>query len=203
MLKARVTEISAVDKPAQSDALVVLRKNDHASGRPASAPIGLSARSEADAETDYSYQHVLAAAEYVMKGGSNLATEVVTRERCQQAQMDFVEAGRRPGETTANATLRLISHPTVKMLDQAWRRVQAGREFAASEALSKARSEGHAPVDVRTRTSAGYVTRGEIDAEVRRAAEQSRRPGETSEQAYVRVLRECPELYEAYRQASR
>lgn len=51
-------------------------------------------------------------------------------------------------------------------------------------------------------TSAGYVTKAALDAKLRKVAADTRRAGETDEQAYSRVLRESPALYDAYLEAN-
>ena len=150
---------------------------------------------------DNLYAHVLGAAEAVAKGYGSIYTHL-TREDFQAAQIEFVRRHVRKGESEAQAMLRLRDDPVVQQLDRAWRETQHMREVEKSDAFVRSRYEGLQPQDAKPRlTSAGYVTKAALDAELRKVAAETRRAGETDEQAYVRVLRENPALYDAYREA--
>lgn len=199
MVKARLTEISAVDKPAQEEARMVLRKRDEQPVAEVAEQLPDTPQAVVDENL---YAHLLSAAESVAKGYGCIYTSL-TREDFQAAQVEYVRRHVRKGETEAQATLRLREDPVVQQLDRAWRETQHQREVAKSDAFLRERAEGALPAgDKPRRTSAGYVSKSAIDAELRKAAEETRRAGETEHQAYVRVLQENPDLYRAYREAS-
>lgn len=201
MVKARLTEISAVDKPAQADARMVLRKRDEQQ-QPAAQVAEPLPDTPPEMLAENLYSHVLGAAEAVAKGYGSIYAHL-TREDFQAAQMEFVRRRVRKGESEAQAMLRLRDDPVVQQLDRAWRETQHMREAEQSAAFLKARHEGQPVQDAKPRlTTAGYVSKSAIDAELRKVAADTRRAGETDEQAYVRVLREFPELYSAYREAN-
>jgi hypothetical protein len=201
MVKARLTEISAVDKPAQADARMVLRKRDEQQ-QPAAQVAEPLSDTPPEVLAENLYSRVLSAAESVAKGYGSIYAHL-TREDFQAAQQEYVRRHVRKGETEAQATLRLRDGPVVQQLDMAWRETQHMREVEKSAAFMKARHEGQLLQDAKPRlTSAGYVTKAALDEQLRQAAAETRRAGETDEQAYVRVLRENPALYDAYREAN-
>ena len=205
MVKARLTEISAVDKPAQENALAVLRKRDEqGAGMPAgNEPARRQDTSQpAESAPVIDYAATLRAAEHLALGGRGRLFSHITRDDFQAAQVDYVKRHTKPGETEAQATVRLTNDPVVQQLDRAWREAQAARETEQAEEYSKARAEGRALPETRKLTSAGYMSKADIDEQLRKVADETRRSGETNEQAYARAMAAHPELYRAYREAS-
>lgn len=212
MTKAFVTEISAVDRPAQENALVVLRKRDDGTAQPEAVEQAQAQQTEPAPTQELApaslsaadYDHALTAAESLAKGAAYGRLWMhLGREEFQAAQVEYVKRHTRPGETETQATVRLMHDPVVQQLDRAWRETQHAREAEQAENYLKARAEGRPlPEEPPRYTSAGYMTKADIDYQLRSVAETTRRPGESIEQAYARALRDHPELYAAYREAS-
>lgn len=211
MVKAKLLEISAVDKPAQSGARMVLRKRDEEDDdqgheRPVSEPtseVAEAPQTQAELAQTVDYERMVEAAESVAKGlAYGRLFSHLTRDDFQAAQIEYVRRHMQKGETEARATVRLMNDATVQLLDKAWRETQNAREAKQADAYSKARAEGRELPQARKHTSAGYVTKAEIEEQLRKVAEATRRPSETTEQAYARTLEAHPELYRAYREAS-
>lgn len=139
------------------------------------------------------YDHVLSVAEFIAKGGQ--APAYLSREDYQEAQVEFVKRHTRPDETEAQAFVRLMGDPVVKLLDQAWREAERAQEVERAEVFSKARAEGRELHDRATTRRQG------VDEQLRKAAEAIRKPGESPQQAYARALERHPDLYQAYREA--
>lgn len=193
MVKAKLDEISIVDKPAQDGARIVLRKRaDEDSEQPArrfqNVPV----------------EHVLFAAESFAKSGGSLAAfEHLDEQHFHDAMESYASTRVLAGETPEQAFTRLcFSDDVMKRLDLAARAARTRDSERVAQEVVKARAAGQAPPAVHGDTLIG-ASLEEVEERLQKAARALQQPGETDEQAFVRALEQNPQLYAAHLRAVR